>query len=208
MLQVYSTILSFHEEPKDMYQVCSLFMSVLSDKSFWKERHQREGLPFVEHNSSHLRTYYLTREFVGKEVVLSCHLSELPFFPSFAQGEEYYPRAIKFRKEKIPESINRMILHRCVYFYSSNRILANYISKKASIDRMITSSEKALDVKDHKHPSLDVSVRLYRTEFTNYCFYLYIDLDDEEGGRVEVPVENTLVDIEEALSFYLQVVKD
>ena len=206
MLQVYYTILSLHDEPKHLYPVCSLFRDIMSKKSFWKERHARENLPFVEHNiASYLRTYYLIREFVNKETPLSCHLSELPFFPSFAHGEEYYPRAIKFRREQVPEAINRMLMHRCVYFYSSGKVLANYLPKKNNIDNMISSSEKVLGVKDPDHPSLDVSFRLQRTEFANYSFSLYIDLDDEEGGRVEVPVESTLIDLEQALSFYLQV---
>lgn len=217
MLPVYSAILSHHQEPKEMQKVCSLFAHILSENSFWKTRQEREGLPYVEHDLSPLRVYYLTREFVKKDVVLVCHLSELPFFPSFAQGEEYYARAIKFRREQVPESINRMILHRCVYFYSTGKILANYNSKKASVDKMIMHSEKALGVKDPEHPSLDVSVKLYRNEFDetesdrmksdNYDFYLYLDLDDDLGSRVKVPLEKTLVDQKQALSFYLNLHK-
>lgn len=32
--------------------------------------------------------------------------------------------------------------------------------------------------------------KLERTEFGNYCFYLYLNL--EEGNKVEVPVESKL----------------
>jgi hypothetical protein len=207
MLQVYSVILSLHEEPRNAYKVCSLFTNILSGKSFWKERHHREGLVYLEEERlTPIRVYYLTKEFVNKETVFSCHLSELPFFPSFAQGEEYYPRAIKFRIEKVPESMNRMILHECVYFYQSGEILRSYVNKEYT-DRMIRSKEKELGIRDPEHPSLDVSVRLYRTEFANYAFYLYLNLDDERRGKVKIPLEKTIIDMEQALSFYLQVVK-
>nr|WIL04604.1 hypothetical protein Cduv_124 [Cedratvirus duvanny] len=215
MLPIYSTILSLHEEPKDMYKVCSLFMNILSSKSFWKERHEREGLPFVDGGEklSPLRTYYLTREFAKKEMVLCCHLSELPFFPSFAQGEEYYPRAIKFRREKVPESINEMLLDKCIYHYSKGYegwgVDYDYNMRKASNDKAIEFFETSLGVADPKHPSLDVNVKLYRLEdcaqmYGLYCFYLYLDLPKEKS-RVEVSLEKTTIDMEEALCFYLQV---
>ncbi|SPN79306.1 Hypothetical protein BRZCDTV_269 [Brazilian cedratvirus IHUMI] len=207
MLPVYSAILVHHEEPKEMQQVCSLFLNILSNKGFWKERHEREGLPYIEHKLSPLRVYYLTRKFVKQETPLSCHLSELPFFPSFASGEEYYARAIKFRREEVSESINLLLLHRCTCYYNRGHegwlIKYEYNSFKANIDKMITAMETAMGVKDPEHPSLDVNVKMFRTEFGNYNFYLYLNLDDEEGNKVEVPIESTLIDTEQALSFYL-----
>nr|WIL03992.1 hypothetical protein Clen_62 [Cedratvirus lena] len=200
MLQVYSTILSLHDEPKEMFGVCSLFMSVLSSKSFWKERHEREGLPFVDHNISPLRAYYLTKEFVSREVILEGHLSELPFFPSFAQGEEYYPRAIKFRREGVPQSINKFVKDFIFCYGMHGKVIHCYRSKKAQVDDRIGLYEKALQIKDPENPSLDVYASLYKVETDKYCFYLYLDL---EGTWVLV--EKTIVDIERALSFYLQV---
>lgn len=214
MLPVYSAILSYYGEPKDMYQVCSLFANILSGNNFWKERHDREGLPSLRESSlSLLKTYYLAREFAQKDIILECHLSKLPFFPSFAQGEEYYARAVKFRREQVPQSINRIVLHRCVYFYPDWSALTNYINKKTSVDFAIQASERALGVKDPEHPSLDVSCKLWRKEFamaefdvskSEYVFYLYLDLDDDEGGRVDVPVEEVSISVEQAFSFYLQ----
>nr|WIL03310.1 hypothetical protein Cbor_111 [Cedratvirus borely]WIL03352.1 hypothetical protein Cplu_105 [Cedratvirus plubellavi] len=214
MLQVYSTILSLHEEPKDCYQVCSLFASILSRDSFWKERQEREGLPFINVEGLHpLRTYYLTREFAKKEVVLSCHLSELPFFPSFASGEEYYARAIKFRREQIHANMNPALVLMCSYQTQGGGKVYNYTSVKKIIDNLISYMERDLGVIDPEHPSLNVSVKLYRTEsdrtesdrteFANYCFYLYMDLVDEEGNKIDIPVESTLISVEQALSFYL-----
>lgn len=211
MLPVYSAILVHHEKPKEVQQVCSLFAKLLSQKSFWKSRMYKEGLPYIEHKLSPLRVYYLTREFVKKETVLACHLSELPFFPSFASGEEYYARAIKFRREEVSESVNLLLLHRCTC-YSNRRnqgwdVKYEYNSFKVNIDKMITASETAMGVKDPEHPSLDVSVKMFRTEFGNYNFYLYLNLDDEEGNKVEVPIESTLIDTEQALLFYFDIYK-
>nr|WIL03994.1 hypothetical protein Clen_64 [Cedratvirus lena] len=204
MLPIYSTILSLHEEPKDMYKVCSLFTSMLSRDSFWKERQEREHLPFVSVEGLHpLRTYYLTREFTSKELVLSCHLSELPFFPSFAQGEEYYARAVKFRREQIHANMNPVLALICSYQTQGGGRVYNYTLAKKTIDNMISSIERDLGMTDPEHPSLNVSVKLYRTEFANYCFYLYMDLVDEEGNKVDIPVESTLISMEQALSFYL-----
>nr|WIL04605.1 hypothetical protein Cduv_125 [Cedratvirus duvanny] len=215
MLPIYSTILSLHEEPKDMYKVCFLFMNILSSKSFWKERQEREHLPFVSVEGLHpLRMYYLTKEFASKEVVLSCHLSELPFFPSFASGEEYYARAVKFRREQIHANMNPVLALICSYqTQGGGGRVYNYTLAKKTIDNMISSIERDLGVKDPEHPSLNVSVKLYRTksdrtksdrtEFANYCFYLYMDLVDEEGNKVDIPVESTLISMEQALSFYL-----
>nr|WIL03995.1 hypothetical protein Clen_65 [Cedratvirus lena] len=191
MLQVYSTILSFHEEPKDAYRVCSLFMNILSSKSFWKERHEREGLPCLEHNLSHMRAYYLTREFVTKKTVLSCHLSKLPFFPSFTQ-----------REKQVPESI---VLYRSVYYYykgfEGRGIKYDRNSHKAIINLVFAANNR------DPGPYLEVRVKLERAKFGNYNFCLYTCLEDHQGGRVKVVLENTLVGAEQALSFYLDMHK-
>ncbi|SOB74403.1 hypothetical protein BQ9231_00520 [Cedratvirus lausannensis] len=208
MLRVCSVILSLYEEPKQVYAVSSVFASILSSKSFWKERHQREGLPYMNREGlSLLRTYYLTKEFVCKETTLSCHLSELPFFPSFAQGEEYYARAIKFRREQVSQAINHIVLDKCTNYYSKGyegwSIDYNYNSNKTKVDKAIENFENAFGINDPGHPSLDVYVKLCRASSGKYIFYLYLDLPQREG-RVEVPVQNTLIDVEQALSFYLQ----
>ena len=215
MLSVYSAILSYSDEPKHLYSVCSLFRDIMSKKSFWKERHNREGLPFVECGDCYLRTYYQVREFMSQETPLSCHLSELPFFPSFAKGEEYYPRAIKFRREQVPQPINIILLEKCAYHssrgYEGWSLVYDYRTHKASNDEAVKFFEIAMDVKDPDHPSLDVSIRLQRTESCKakplssmYSFYLYLDLRKAEE-KVEVFVEATLIGLEQALSFYLQV---
>ncbi|SHO33170.1 Hypothetical protein BQ3484_102, partial [Cedratvirus A11] len=198
--------------------VSSLFASILSSKSFWKERHEREGLPLVTvRGPSLLRTYYLTKEFIEKKVVLSCHLSELSFFPSFAQGEEYYPRAVKFRREQVPDLINHIVLDKCTHYYNKGyegwAIDYNYNSNKTKVDKAIENFEGAFEINDPEHPSLDVYVKLYRISsnriksdrsvYSGYIFYLYLDLPQREG-RVEVPLKSTLIDLEQALSFYLQ----
>nr|WIL03069.1 hypothetical protein Cbor_113 [Cedratvirus borely] len=213
MLRVYSVILSLHEEPKQLFAVCSLFAGILSSKSFWKERYEREGLPFViVQGPSLLRTYYLTKEFIEKKVVLSCHLSELPFFPSFAQGEEYYARAVKFRRERVPDLVNHIVFDKCTHYYNKGyegwSIDYNYNSNKTKVDKAIENFEGAFEISDPEHPSLDVYVKLYRISSdrnvcSGYIFYLYLDLPQREG-RVEVPVQSTLIDVEQALSFYLQ----
>jgi hypothetical protein len=206
MLRVYSVILSLHEEPKQLFSVCSLFANILSSKSFWKERQEREGLPFVlVQGPSLLRAYYLTREFV-KRSSFSCHLSELPFFPSFAQGEEYYARAIKFRRERVPEDVNSEVFRACVYTdESTGTTCVSYNKNKDRVDRKIRNYEKALGIRDLDHPSLDVSARLYKESLHGfYYFQLYLGLREQ---RVDVPLQSTPIKPEEALSFYLQVRK-
>ncbi|SPN79309.1 Hypothetical protein BRZCDTV_270 [Brazilian cedratvirus IHUMI] len=191
MLQIYSTILSLYKEPKDMYKVCSLFMNILSNKGFWKKRHEREGLPYLESSLSHLRAYYLTREFVTKKAILSCHLSKLPFFPSFSQ-----------RQKRVPDSIvlNRSILY---YYkgYSGRGIRYDRSSCKANINLVFAANYTG------PGPNLEVRVNLERMRFGNYNFCLYTYLEDEQGRKVGVVLENTLIDTEQALSFYLDMHK-
>jgi hypothetical protein len=212
MSQVYSSILLLHEEPKDCYQVCSLFRHILSSKSFWKERHEREGLPFTEHLNP-MQAYYLAREFVKKDMILSCHLSELPFFPSSVQGEEYYPRAIKFKREKIHKNMNAILAKICSFMTPEGEICYDYKTQKSFIDRAITVCETLAGTKDPDHPSLDASVMFYKTcnedtsEYVQpytYDFYIYINFLDDRGERVEIPIEDTLLSAEQALSIYLQ----
>lgn len=182
MLRVYWSILSLHEKPKEVYSVCSVFMDILSSKSFWKDRHRREGLVYVEDEKfTSMRVYYLTREFVKKDVILNCHLSELPFFPSFAQGEEYYARAVKFRREQVPDLVNHIVLDKCRYYYNKGyEDWVNYNSNKTRVDKAIENFEDAFEINDPEHPSLDVYVKLYRTSYGKYIFYLYLDLPQRE----------------------------
>lgn len=191
MLQIYSIILSLYKEPKDMYKVCSLFLNILSNKGFWKKRHEREGLPYLESSLSHLRAYYLTRELVTKKAVLSCHLSKLPFFPSFTQ-----------RQKRVPDSI---VLNRSVSYYykgySGRGIRYDRNSHKAIINLVFAANYM------DPGPNLEVRVKLERVKFDNYNFCLYTYLEDEQGHRVEVVLERTLIDTEHALSFYLDIHK-